>query len=405
MRTFGTTERFGFSPMPVATQLQPTKEDLSMAIWGMPDLDNISIPEINPEKEIDVDSQEAQTYFDKMNNLKNVAIQAKMSGIDLNNPRDENSKQLSQMFYSELYDNIERGKLLNQSLTNKKLYSEMLNDPNVLVNPIPSGKPLTNDILANSVIKVNPQPLQQIAQAYKQRELLFDQNNLDDALVEYEGALSAIDKWAQSLPPQFQEQAMSQYAIPFKNAIKNPMLDNYKIQKVKMQEEKQAFDQYAKNKQLAISQQNADNAKERNDIMAASKGQMTDDSYNNYLEFINDVKAGNQGAKSLLLNGKVDVQYEDDNGKLQNFKGNISKVNTLPDGSLGVYYKHNGKDVLVKAVKPDDNSEMMSLFMSAGGKYIPVKPQNIQTKPPVKKTQSEQGNKNTGANINSFFLK
>ena len=381
MRTFGTTERFGFSPNPIAQQLIPTKQDLSMAIWGIPELDSISIPDISPEKDIDVDAKEAQQYFDKMNNLKNIAIQAKMNGIDLNNPRDENSRQLSQMFHSELYDNIERGKILKQSLANKELYNQMLNDPNVLVNPIQKNTPLTNDMLANSVMKVNPQPLQQIAQAYKQRELLFDQNNLDDALVEYDGALSSIDKWVQSLPPQFQEQAMYQYAMPFKNAIKNPMLDRYKIEKTKLQEQKQAFDQYAKNRQLDISQQNADTAAERNQIMANTKGQMTDESYNNYLEFINDVKAGNQGAKSLLLNGKVDVQYEDDNGTLQNFKGNISKVNTLPDGSLGIYYKHEGKDVLVKSVKPDDNSEMMSLFMSAGGRYLPVKPSIV---PPVK---------------------
>lgn len=387
MRTFGTTERFGFSPNPIAQQLIPTKQDLSMAIWGIPELDSISIPDISPEKDIDVDAKEAQQYFDKMNNLKNIAIQAKMNGIDLNNPRDENSRQLSQMFHSELYDNIERGKILKQSLANKELYNQMLNDPNVLVNPIQKNIPLTNDMLANSVMKVNPQPLQQIAQAYKQRELLFDQNNLDDALVEYDGALSSIDKWVQSLPPQFQEQAMYQYAMPFKNAIKNPMLDSYKIEKTKLQEQKQAFDQYAKNRQLDISQQNANTAAERNQIMANTKGQMTDESYNNYLEFINDVKAGNQGAKSLLLNGKVDVQYEDDNGKLQNFKGNISKVNTLPDGSLGIYYKHEGKDVLVKSVKPDDNSEMMSLFMSAGGRYLPVKPSIV---PPVKPKQTNQ---------------
>ncbi|WP_323156072.1 hypothetical protein, partial [Pseudomonas alvandae] len=65
--------------------------------------------------------------------------------------------------------------------------------------------------------------------------------DVQSALKENEEAEKAIDDWVSIQPPQFKDKAIQQ-ATAYKASLKDPILDQYKIQNLNFKKKKQAED-------------------------------------------------------------------------------------------------------------------------------------------------------------------
>ena len=73
---------------PLYQQALPNLRDVSAAAWGLPSLDDISVPDVTTEKDIQTDTDLTQKYFDLATKLKDYAVKGRSVGIDVTKPKN-----------------------------------------------------------------------------------------------------------------------------------------------------------------------------------------------------------------------------------------------------------------------------------------------------------------------------
>ena len=251
--------KFNFNQNPLAKELTPSKEEIDMSIYGIPEMNGMDDFDLSLEKEYDVEAKESDAHLKMMGKLKQLHSEAKAKNINISNPgKDPNAQAFAKEWITAFYEEVNRGKSLTQSLKNREQYSKYAMMPNVIALPLPKGEIVTNDVVNASLLRYDPAPLQAIVNAYKTSESVYSFNDLEQLEADYDNAQKAIVQWVDTQPPQFREQLQSQVVIPYLGAMKSDKIDQYKREKMQLEKDKLDASIALKKQALAISQQNAD---------------------------------------------------------------------------------------------------------------------------------------------------
>lgn len=250
--------KFNFNQNPLAKELTPSKEEIDMSIYGIPEMNGMDDFDLSLEKEYDVEAKESDAHLKMMGKLKQLHSEAKAKNINISNPgKDPSAQAFAKEWITAFYEEVNRGKSLTQSLKNREQYSKYAMMPNVIALPLPKGEIVTNDIVNASLLRYDPAPLQAIVSAYKTSESVYGDNELEQLEADYDNAQKAIVQWVDTQPPQFREQLTSQVVIPYLGAMRSDRIDQYKREKMQLEKDKLDASIALKKQALAISQQNA----------------------------------------------------------------------------------------------------------------------------------------------------
>ena len=289
--------KFNFNQNPLAKELTPSKEEIDMSIYGIPEMNGMDDFDLSLEKEYDVEAKESDAHLKMMGKLKQLHSEAKAKNINISNPgKDPNAQAFAKEWITAFYEEVNRGKSLTQSLKNREQYSKYAMMPNVIALPLPKGEIVTNDVVNASLLRYDPAPLQAIVNAYKKSESVYGDNELEQLEADYDNAQKAIVQWVDTQPPQFREQLQSQVVIPYLGAMKSDKIDQYKREKMQLEKDKLDASIALKKQALAISQQNANTSA----IKKSQSGGANIDLENGYDALWNGLKNKEQGAVNTL---------------------------------------------------------------------------------------------------------
>ena len=289
--------KFNFNQNPLAKELTPSKEEIDMSIYGIPEMNGMDDFDLSLEKEYDVEAKESDAHLKMMGKLKQLHSEAKAKNINISNPgKDPNAQAFAKEWITAFYEEVNRGKSLTQSLKNREQYSKYAMMPNVIALPLPKGEIVTNDVVNASLLRYDPAPLQAIVNAYKTSESVYGDNELEQLEADYDNAQKAIVQWVDTQPPQFREQLQSQVVIPYLGAMKSDKIDQYKREKMQLEKDKLDASIALKKQALAISQQNANTSA----IKKSQSGGANIDLDNGYDALWNGLKNKEKGAVNAL---------------------------------------------------------------------------------------------------------
>ena len=289
--------KFNFNQNPLAKELTPSKEEIDMSIYGIPEMNGMDDFDLSLEKEYDVEAKESDAHLKMMGKLKQLHSEAKAKNINISNPgKDPSAQAFAKEWITAFYEEVNRGKSLTQSLKNREQYSKYAMMPNVIALPLPKGEIVTNDVVNASLLRYDPAPLQAIVNAYKKSESVYGDNELEQLEADYDNAQKAIVQWVDTQPPQFREQLQSQVVIPYLGAMKSDKIDQYKREKMQLEKDKLDASIALKKQALAISQQNANTSA----IKKSQSGGANIDLENGYDALWNGLKNKEQGAVNTL---------------------------------------------------------------------------------------------------------
>ena len=289
--------KFNFNQNPLAKELTPSKEEIDMSIYGIPEMNGMDDFDLSLEKEYDVEAKESDAHLKMMGKLKQLHSEAKAKNINISNPgKDPNAQAFAKEWITAFYEEVNRGKSLTQSLKNREQYSKYAMMPNVIALPLPKGEIVTNDVVNASLLRYDPAPLQAIVNAYKKSESVYGDNELEQLEADYDNAQKAIVQWVDTQPPQFREQLQSQVVIPYLGAMKSDKIDQYKREKMQLEKDKLDASIALKKQALAISQQNANTSA----IKKSQSGGANIDLENGYDALWNGLKNKEKGAVNAL---------------------------------------------------------------------------------------------------------
>ena len=339
---------------PLAREIKPDYNKLSMSAWGMPQLNDLE--QFNPKMEDKADTIPAlyTEYVNNFGQLKATAQEFLKLGKDITKPSLEPDVNAAHLEWLQQYNNnVKLGKELAQSRVYRDKYeNNYLGKSGTWTNPI--GDEVIKG-LSDYAYSPETKPLEDLVRTHStRREMFMTNNDVQSALRENEAAEKAIDEWVAIQPAQFRDKAVQQ-AAAYKASLKDPMLDQYKIQNLDFKKKKQAEDLGFKYATLN------------------TKGQQVQ---SDYPDIVMDLINGGGQQKGQLLTGVVvgktwanangkDVQVDDVIQETYSAKGSDIK-RQLPNTS----YKKKGSD---NQANIDDNAQYIVLNKTSGREVIKVK--------------------------------
>lgn len=226
---------------PLAKEIKPDYNKLSMSAWGMPQLNDLE--QFNPKMEDKADTipDAYSEYVKNFNDLKSTAQQFLKLGKDITKPSLDPDVNAAHLEWLKMYnDNIKLGKELSQSRVYRDKYeNNYLGKAGTWTNPI--GNEVVTG-LGDYVYSPETKSLEDLIRTRaSRREMFMINKDVESALKENEEAEKAIDDWVAIQPPQFKDKAIQQ-ATAYKASLKDPILDQYKIQNLDFKKKKQAED-------------------------------------------------------------------------------------------------------------------------------------------------------------------
>lgn len=376
--------KFNYNQNALAKELTPSKEEIDMSIYGIPEMNGMDDYDLSIEKEYDMEAKDSELYISTLNKLQQLHSEAKAKNINISNPgSDPNAQLFAKEWLTAFYENINRGKQVKQSLDNREAYTKYAMMPNVVALPLPKGEIVTNDMVNNSLLKYDDTPLKAIVSAYKTSESVYGNNELEQLEADYDKAQKAIIQWVDTQPPQFREQLTSQVVIPYLGAMRSDRIDQYKQEKFKFEQEKQKQNVALKREQLAIKQQNANTAKQ-------NANNKNNDSDNGYDALFSDLQEGeNVDALNMVKNLSFPVNQKNSQGKTELTYIKPDRVTQDNETKvITVYYK----DKILHQFEPNSENYNGVLKLAYDKttnpkeplKYTPTKQTTKQTTKPVK---------------------
>lgn len=213
---------------PLYQQALPNLRDVSAAAWGLPSLDDISVPDITTEKDIQTDTDLTQKYFDLATKLKDYAVKGRSVGIDVTKPKNNPTHlQFSQEWNKMYQEFLQTGKELKNAKANIGVYNKAVTNPNAIVAPLEKGQVVTDDYLNQRSIETPFSNAKMLVKGYQSLKPIFDQNTFAQFQDKWIGDMDMIDQESEQMKAQKPELAdqIDAYAEQVKAQMFPPQMD------------------------------------------------------------------------------------------------------------------------------------------------------------------------------------
>lgn len=213
---------------PLYQQALPNLRDVSAAAWGLPSLDDISVPDVTTEKDIQTDTDLTQKYFDLATKLKDYAVKGRSVGIDVTKPKNNPTHlQFSQEWNKMYQEFLQIGKELKNAKANIGVYNKAVTNPNAIVAPLEKGQVVTDDYLNQRSIETPFSNAKMLVKGYQSLKPIFDQNTFAQFQDKWIGDMDMIDQESEQLKAQKPELAdqIDAYAEQVKAQMFPPQMD------------------------------------------------------------------------------------------------------------------------------------------------------------------------------------
>ena len=192
----------------------PDLKKVSANAWGLPSIDDIVVPTITQEKDIQTDTDVTDEYYSLAQKLKDYAIKGRAVGIDVTKPRNTPEQLQYAQQWNEMYnDFMQKGKDLKRGRENQLQMNKYASNPNSITADLPSNQVVTDQLLAQYSA---PKPLpnsSKIGKAYQSLRI-YDQPSYDKFMAKWKADTDGIDAEAEKaianqpeLADQIQERA------------------------------------------------------------------------------------------------------------------------------------------------------------------------------------------------------
>ena len=213
---------------PLYQQALPNLRDVSAAAWGLPSLDDISVPDVTTEKDIQTDTDLTQKYFDLATKLKDYAVKGRSVGIDVTKPKNNPTHlQFSQEWNKMYQEFLQTGKELKNAKANIGVYNKAVTNPNAIVAPLEKGQVVTDDYLNQRSIETPFSNAKMLVKGYQSLKPIFDQNTFTQFQSKWIGDMDMIDQESEQMKAQKPELAdqIDAYAEQVKAQMFPPQMD------------------------------------------------------------------------------------------------------------------------------------------------------------------------------------
>ena len=213
---------------PLYQQALPNLRDVSAAAWGLPSLDDISVPDVTTEKDIQTDTDLTQKYFDLATKLKDYAVKGRSVGIDVTKPKNNPTHlQFSQEGNKMYQEFLQTGKELKNAKANIGVYNKAVTNPNAIVAPLEKGQVVTDDYLNQRSIETPFSNAKMLVKGYQSLKPIFNQNTFAQFQDKWIGDMDMIDQESEQMKAQKPELAdqIDAYAEQVKAQMFPPQMD------------------------------------------------------------------------------------------------------------------------------------------------------------------------------------
>ena len=213
---------------PLYQQALPNLRDVSAAAWGLPSLDDISVPDVTTEKDIQTDTDLTQKYFDLATKLKDYAVKGRSVGIDVTKPKNNPTHlQFSQEWNKMYQEFLQTGKELKNAKANIGVYNKAVTNPNAIVAPLEKGQVVTDDYLNQRSIETPFSNAKMLVKGYQSLKPIFNQNTFAQFQDKWIGDMDMIDQESEQMKAQKPELAdqIDAYAEQVKAQMFPPQMD------------------------------------------------------------------------------------------------------------------------------------------------------------------------------------
>lgn len=193
---------------PLYQQALPNLRDVSAAAWGLPSLDDISVPDVTTEKDIQTDTDLTQKYFDLATKLKDYAVKGRSVGIDVTKPKNNPTHlQFSQEWNKMYQEFLQIGKELKNAKQNQQLFEKAKSNPNAIVGNPNMGEVFSSDVLNKNVIEDPFAKVKGLQKAYSKPIAIYDQNQYQSFLQRWQDDYDFVDNQIDELKMRYPEMA------------------------------------------------------------------------------------------------------------------------------------------------------------------------------------------------------
>jgi hypothetical protein len=168
---------------PLYQQALPNLRDVSAAAWGLPSLDDISVPDVTTEKDIQTDTDLTQKYFDLATKLKDYAVKGRSVGIDVTKPKNNPTHlQFSQEWNKMYQEFLQTGKELKGYRQNQLQFEKGKLNPETISGSPDATQPFTSELLGKYQIEDPFVKIKGLQKAYSKPIAIYDQNQYQSYL-------------------------------------------------------------------------------------------------------------------------------------------------------------------------------------------------------------------------------
>lgn len=213
---------------PLYQQSLPNLRDVSASAWGIPSLDDITVPDVTPEKDIQTDTDLTQKYFDLATKLKEYAIKGRAVGIDVTKPKnDPTHLQFAQEWNKMYQDFLQTGKELKNAKKNQSEFERLKLNPNAMVGKPDMTKLFDNTQLQKYSLEQPFTGIKSIVSKWKKPISIYDDAQYKSYMQDWANDYAFVDKQVKELSasnPELADQIQLE-GDAYREALMNPMLD------------------------------------------------------------------------------------------------------------------------------------------------------------------------------------
>lgn len=193
---------------PLFQQALPDLKQVSASAWGLPALDDIAVPDVTIEKDIQTDADLTDKYFALAQKLKDYAIKGRSVGIDVTKPQNNPTHLQYSQEWNKMYGEfMQTGKELKNAKQNQQLFEKAKSNPNAIVGNPNMNEVFSSDVLSKNVIEDPFAKVKGLQKAYSKPIAIYDQNQYQSFLQRWQDDYDFVDNQIEDLKLRYPEMA------------------------------------------------------------------------------------------------------------------------------------------------------------------------------------------------------
>lgn len=193
---------------PLYQQALPNLKEVSASAWGLPALDDITVPDVTTEKDIQTDTDLTDKYFALAQKLKDYAIKGRSVGIDVTKPKNNPTHLQYAQEWNKMYGEfMQTGKELKNAKQNQQLFEKAKSNPNAIVGNPSMNEVFSSDVLNKNVIEDPFAKVKGLQKAYSKPIAIYDQNQYQSFLQRWQDDYDFVDNQIEELKLRYPEMA------------------------------------------------------------------------------------------------------------------------------------------------------------------------------------------------------